>query len=305
MSFIAMLAFALPTFSLSLYGPLVAGLAALALLAFLGKVPINYSLRNLIVRWRTTLLTSLAFTLVIGLMIVMMAFVNGMSRLTEQSGQPGNVIVLSDGAIDELFSNFKYTETSDVDRQPAVQRDENGHPICSRETYLVAIQDTGTMKDNRPQRRLVQLRAIEDPEMAVSDSRPRIVSGREVVFRSRRANHSGKTEGNPEAIQAVLGEGIAREMGRDRGQDIAEGGRPVRTGRPHLDCGGHHEIGRFHIWLRSVGQVELGFAFVRQGAIHIDGGAYGGCRFGESTGRRSDHQLQKSCASSYAGNRIL
>lgn len=29
----------------------------------------------------------------------------------------------------------------------------------------------------------------------------------------------GKTEGNPEAIQAVLGEGIAREMGRDRGQE--------------------------------------------------------------------------------------
>ena len=97
----------------------------------------HYSLRNLIVRWRTTLLTALAFTLVIGLMIVMLAFVNGMSRLTEQSGQPGNVIVLSDGAIDELFSNFKYTETSDVERQPGVLRDENNRPMCSRETYLV------------------------------------------------------------------------------------------------------------------------------------------------------------------------
>ena len=300
-----MLAFALPTFSLSLYGPLVAGLAALVLLAFLGKVPINYSLRNLIVRWRTTLLTSLAFTLVIGLMIVMMAFVNGMSRLTEQSGQPGNVIVLSDGAIDELFSNFKYTETSDVDRQPAVLRDENGHPICSRETYLVAIQDTGTMKDNRPQRRLVQLRAIEDPEMASRIHGLGLYPGGQWFSEAGVQTIPGKTEGNPEAIQAVLGEGIAREMGRDRGQDIAEGRRLVRTGRAHLDCGGHYEIGRFHIWLRSVGQVELGFAFVRQGAIHVDGGAYGGCRFGESTGGRSDHELQKSCAASYAGNRIL
>ena len=109
----------------------------------LGKVPLNYSLRNLLVRWRTTLLTALAFMLVIGLMIVMLAFVNAMSHLTEKSGQPGNVIVLSDGAIDELFSNFKYSEASDVERQPGVMRDENKQPLCSRETYLVGIQDTG------------------------------------------------------------------------------------------------------------------------------------------------------------------
>src|SRR5262245_41558018 len=87
---LTMFALALPTFSLALYGPLLAVLAALALLATLGRVPIRYSLRNLIVRWRTTALTALAFMLVVGLMIVMLAFVTAMSRLTEQSGQPGN-----------------------------------------------------------------------------------------------------------------------------------------------------------------------------------------------------------------------
>src|SRR5262245_15818698 len=163
---IDLFALALPTFSLSLYGPLLVVLAALAVLASVGRVPIRYSLRNLLVRWRTTLLTALAFMLVIGLMIVMLAFVNGMSRLTEQSGQPGNVIVLSDGAIDELFSNFQYTESSDVERQPGVLRDENNRPLCSRETYLVGIQDTGTSTGGRPQRRFLQVRAIEDPLMA-------------------------------------------------------------------------------------------------------------------------------------------
>ncbi len=161
-----MLALALPTFSPILYGLLAGGIAGLALLAVVGKVPINYSLRNLLVRWRTTLLTALAFMLVIGLMIVMLAFVDAMSHLTEQSGQPGNVIVLSDGAIDELFSNFKYSEASDVERQPGVLTDENKHPLCSRETYLVGIQDTGTVEGNRPQRRFVQVRGIEDPLMS-------------------------------------------------------------------------------------------------------------------------------------------
>jgi TRAM domain len=161
-----MFAISLPTFSPVLYGMLAAGFVGLALLAVVGKVPINYSLRNLLVRWRTTLLTALAFMLVIGLMIVMLAFVGAMSHLTEQSGQPGNVIVLSDGAIDELFSNFKYSEASDVERQPGVLADETGHPLCSRETYLVGIQDTGTSEGNRPARRFVQVRGIEDPLMS-------------------------------------------------------------------------------------------------------------------------------------------
>ena len=45
------------------------------------RVPLGYNFRNLVVRWRTTLLTMLAFTLVVGLMTVMLAFVNGMYAL--------------------------------------------------------------------------------------------------------------------------------------------------------------------------------------------------------------------------------
>ena len=191
-----------------------------ALLACLGKVPLNYNLRNLIVRWRTTLLTALAFTLVIGLMIVMLAFVNGMSRLTEQSGQPGNVIVLSDGAIDELFSNFEYTETSDVERQPGVLRDENNQPLCSRETYLVAIQDTGTIEG---QSAAAALCASAGHRRSRDGARGFTASacypGGQWFSEAGVQTIPGKTEGNPEAIQAVLGEGIAREMGRDRGQE--------------------------------------------------------------------------------------
>ena len=88
----------------------LAGLVALMVaLLVLGKIPLGYNVRNLAVRWRTTILTALAFTLVISLQTVMLAFVNGMYQLTEQSGHPGNVIVLSDGATDEIFSNLAST----------------------------------------------------------------------------------------------------------------------------------------------------------------------------------------------------
>ena len=56
------------------------------LLAFVGKIPLNYNIRNLVVRWPITLMTAMAFTLVVGVLLVMLAFVNGMYKLTESSG---------------------------------------------------------------------------------------------------------------------------------------------------------------------------------------------------------------------------
>ena len=75
--------------------PLLIGLSLVVLLVIIGRVPVRYNVRNLSVRWRTTLMTGLAFTLVIALMTGILAFVNGMFRLTEQSGQPGNVMRMS------------------------------------------------------------------------------------------------------------------------------------------------------------------------------------------------------------------
>src|SRR5437016_9613605 len=84
---------------------LLASLASIGM-AFmpLAKVPLRYNLRNLQTRWKTSLVTGVAFTLVVGLLTVMLAFVKGMERLTQGTGQPGNIVVLSEGAIDEAFS---------------------------------------------------------------------------------------------------------------------------------------------------------------------------------------------------------
>ncbi len=102
---------------LSLAPYIIVGLFAVLILFLLliGKVPIGYNVRNLMVRWWITLLTASAFTLVVFLLTVMLAFVNGMYKLTEGSGQPGNVMILSDGATDELFSNMAYSDTSNIE----------------------------------------------------------------------------------------------------------------------------------------------------------------------------------------------
>src|SRR5271166_4798236 len=121
---------------LSLVAPLAVAALVMSALLFAGKVPLSYNLRNLRVCWKTTALTALAFTVVIALLMFMHAFATGITRLSEKSGQPANVICLSDGASDELYSNLPLGETTDLARQEGVLRDAAGRPLCSREVYV-------------------------------------------------------------------------------------------------------------------------------------------------------------------------
>ena len=193
--------------------PLILGLAVVILLMILGRVPLRYNLRNLTVRWRATFMTALAFTLVVGLLTVMLAFVNGMYRLTQQSGDPRNVMLLSDGATDETFSNLGFSDVGDIPFQEGVDFDpQTNERLCSKETYIVANQEIEDPAPGRPLRRLLQIRCIDEPEMSAR------VHDLELLPGGAWFGGEGAIEipGGGTAFQAVIGEGIARELGRDR-----------------------------------------------------------------------------------------
>jgi ABC-type antimicrobial peptide transport system permease subunit len=118
--------------------PLLGVLVVLGVLAVVGKVPIKYNLRNLLVRWRMTLLTGLAFTVVIALLTYLLAMANGMSHLTDESGHPANVIVMSDGATDESYSYLSFEDIGNIDHEPGIAFTSGGKPLCSREVYILA-----------------------------------------------------------------------------------------------------------------------------------------------------------------------
>jgi ABC-type antimicrobial peptide transport system permease subunit len=205
--------------------PLVAcvgtGFGLLVVLAFVGKVPLGYNLRNLLIRWPVTLLTALAFTLVVSLLTVMLAFVAGMTRLNEASGQPGNVIILSDGATDEMFSNLSYGDVTNIDRQPGILA-ENGQPLCSKEVFIVVTQPIlapdGT-ETNR--RRFVQVRGIDDSAITSKVHSMGLFPDGKWFSEAGVQDISGPDtkEPNRQAIQVVLGEGVARMLGADKNPD--------------------------------------------------------------------------------------
>ena len=207
------------------------------------KVPLRYLVRNLTVRWRTTLMTALAFVMVISLLTVMMAFVNGMYRLTQASGQPGNVMVMADGATDESFSNLVAPDMADLENQPGILR-ENNHPLCSRETYLVVTQPLENPLPGRPKRRFLQVRGMDDSRMAGRVHGLDLYAGgnwlseagvREV---EQKAAVDGKEATSQPLIEAVVGEGVAHVLSGDRKH--AEGSAPPAE---RLDVGDIFTIG--------------------------------------------------------------
>jgi hypothetical protein len=239
--------------NLPLLVALAIGFVVLVGLLIVGKVPVGYNLRNLAVRWITTLLTALAFTFVIFALTVSLAYVNGMYRLTEATGQPANVIVLSDGATDELFSNLSFTDTSDVrnlvDGQTLALIDNDrgdGRPLCSREAFIVVAQPIPGPTGEKQRRRYVQVRGIEDVDKAVQVHDLKLLpeGGKERWWssagvmplpgtdNSREARRAAEAvlfsaavpfhvpvfyaERDLNAIEAVLGEGMARELAKDR-----------------------------------------------------------------------------------------
>ncbi len=194
----------------------------LLILVFIGKVPLAYNLRNVRVRWKTNAMTAVSFTAVIALLTFLLAFVNGMNNLTENSGVPGNVFVLSDGSTDEIFSNLGYGDLDNVERVvvdldekdrvlktpvrvKTIERDGKPVALASRETYYAI--NMPVPNSNPPRRRFVQVRSQEDSEVAAAVHNIQLYPGGK-WFRAAGVNDKSQ-------IECVLGEGIAGVLGED------------------------------------------------------------------------------------------
>jgi putative ABC transport system permease protein len=212
-------------------------LGMVLLLLVVNRVPLGYTLRNLSLRWVTTLMTALAFTLVVGLMVIMLAFTTGMQRMTEGSGQPSNVMILAEGAIDEAFSNLNVGDLGEIENLPDVRR-ESEQPLASRETYLIVKQPVPHPQPGRPNSRFLQVRGITNAAIAAKVHNIHLQCGSWFSAAGVEDRSGGDRKTAP-AIQAVLGEGVAGELAADRSpEEIAAAKNPHR-----LDEGDHFRLG--------------------------------------------------------------
>src|SRR5207253_8971574 len=100
---------------------------------------------------------------VTGLLTFMLSFVKGMDRLIESSGNPGNVMVLSDGATDEAFSNLPPFSVQ------LLPKDLQAEVVMSaQEVYVVVTYMIPNMPPRSKARRFVQLRGMDNMETAAA-----------------------------------------------------------------------------------------------------------------------------------------
>lgn len=209
----------------TLYGLLGASAIAMILLALFNRVPISYNLLNIVVRWKTVLLSVVVFTVVVGLLTGMLAFVNGMYAMTENSGRPGNVIVLAEGATDEAFSSLQFGDIQELALNDLILK-SGDKPLASWETYLIIVQPLYEMvtgrplkgiADGRPNKRFLQVRGVVDPDIAAAVHGMTLSDGGEWFSDAgvRQVKPS-----DPSLVEVVLGWGIAGELGLDRSSEL-------------------------------------------------------------------------------------
>jgi len=101
-------------------------------------LPLSYNFRNVIVRWKVTLLALGGISLVVAVLIALTAMANGFRVALKSTGSPDNAIVTQRGSGSELTSGFSKDNASMILVDSRVKRGSDGRPLASPEMVVVA-----------------------------------------------------------------------------------------------------------------------------------------------------------------------
>ena len=170
------------------------------------KIPLIYNIRSIMQRPASTVMTAVSIGLVVAVFVAMLALASGFRAALAKTGSPDNVIVLRQGAQDELSSGIDRETARTIATFPHVAAGADGRPMVSPEVYVLLNPDrkTGDGIGN------VVARGVDDRAFEVRKG-VRIVTGRKFT--------SGASE-------VIIGRRIAeRFVNMDIGDSLEFGGR--------------------------------------------------------------------------------
>src|SRR3954451_526563 len=104
-------------------------------------IPLKYNVRNLRVRWVSTLMTVLGTGLVVWSSCILFGLVEGLQHSLPVSGDPLDLIVLRKGSSTETTSGFNASKAQDVATLPGIARDELGRPLVASELVYIPVDE--------------------------------------------------------------------------------------------------------------------------------------------------------------------
>lgn len=138
-------------------------------------IPVKYNVRNLRVRWVTTLMTVVGTGLVVWATVLTFGLTDGLDHALRISGDKLDLIVLRKGTTEETASNIDQKLAKEITNLDGIARDNAGEPMCSSEFVTIL---TKPRRGNGGTTNLI----IRGLQQGGRDLRPgfRIVRGRDV-----------------------------------------------------------------------------------------------------------------------------
>ena len=100
-------------------------------------IPVKYNVRNLGVRWTTTLMTVIATALVVWATVLTFGLVEGIEHSLRISGEPLDLIVLRKGSTEETASSVTQQQARELANLDGIAQDASGQPMCSAEFVTI------------------------------------------------------------------------------------------------------------------------------------------------------------------------
>jgi putative ABC transport system permease protein len=139
-------------------------------------LPLKYNLRNLVVRWRTTLATLLGIALVVAVFIMVESLATGMEHSFVTTGDARNLLILRKGSTADSNSQISRSQVEQMRYRAGIARRADGKPLFSAENIILISLKRATTSgeanvlirgvepagiDLRPQIRLVEGRLFQ------------------------------------------------------------------------------------------------------------------------------------------------
>ena len=100
-------------------------------------LPIRYSLRNALVRWRSTIATVLGIALVVFVFVLLQSLAAGIEKSSGNTGDPRNIMVVRKGSTAESASLIGRQNLQDIRYLPEIARNANGEPVISADVLVL------------------------------------------------------------------------------------------------------------------------------------------------------------------------
>lgn len=136
-------------------------------------IPLSYSLRNLLIRRMTTMLTASGMALVVFVFAATLMLTDGLQKTLVETGSPDNVVVIRKGAQSEVQSGVERLQANLVEIQPEIATGSDSRPLLAKE--LVVLINLPKRGSNKPAN--VVIRGIA-PTSLILRPQVRLIEGR-------------------------------------------------------------------------------------------------------------------------------